>query len=57
MGSRGKYQPAIIVRFSGGGGLGWQVVHWGKCEQEPSEPIVAVDRDDALGGVHWVVSY
>ena len=26
-------------------------MHWGECEQEPSEPTVAVERDDALGGV------
>ena len=39
------------MHLSGGGGLGWRVVHWGVCEQTPSQPAAAVGPDVALGGV------
>ena len=37
--------------MSGGGGLGWRVVHWGECEHIPSQAAAAVEPDVALCGV------
>ena len=39
------------MHLSGGGGLGWRVVHWGVCEQTPSQAATAVEPDVALGVV------
>ena len=35
--------------MSGGGGLGWRVVHCGECEHIPSQATAAVEADGELG--------